>query len=226
MIGRLSVTKSFVMNQGILSDRTRDIVALLGLALAVIQTLVALIAIASSRLLKKRSNDSPEADKKQVGSFTAIVFKHLKLPDGDTRVPGCMALILLGSTFIIGFATSYGPRWLNLLGVVIVAIATVIQTLLVAAVIINTCNSVENDLSSITEKFIWSVLVCGFRLGVFFVSLYCFNAIKWREGWFFVVLVFQVPIAIVASFVFSLGSMAESVGHLYRMITESTATIE
>lgn len=113
MIGRLSVTTSFAMNQGILSERTRDIIALLGLALAAIQTLVAFIAIANSKLLKKRSNDSPEADDKEVGSFPAIVLKHLKVPDGETREFGCMALVRVvskkvGSFWSSGF--SAGPQ--------------------------------------------------------------------------------------------------------------------
>ena len=72
-----------------------------------------------------------------------------------------MALVIAPLTFIISFATSYGPRWLYVLGFVLLGIATMIQGFGFLVVIINTYNSVETELNSKTQQFdgaYWSVV--------------------------------------------------------------------
>lgn len=170
------------MNQGLLSDSTRDIVALLSLALGLTQTISTLVTI----WLSVGANDhSLEAQEERTNrNLGPVILKSLKSTGTDIREFGRTALVIAVSTFLLSLIFSYLPDWVNRWTVPILVIAILVQDAFLVAVIMDFNESVMYELDSKAQRFLWICLLVGIWLTILSLSVYSWGAYTSGENWF------------------------------------------
>lgn len=201
------------MNQGLLSDRTRDIVALLGLALGLIQTISTLVTIWLSAGANDHSlKDQEERTNRNLGP---VILRSLKSTDADIGEFGRTALVIAVSTFLLSLMVSYLPDWVNQWTAVILVIAILVQDAFLVAVIVDFHESVMYELDSKAQRFLWVCLLVGIWLSILSLSLYSWGAYTSDENWFSRVLGAQGLVAMFFLAVLLLATTVEVFDHLF-----------
>ena len=214
------------MNQGLLSESTRDTVALLGLALGLIQTIGTLVTIWLSVVTKNDSLANQEGRTNR--NLGPVILRSLKSTEKDILEFGRLALVIAVSTFLLSLMVSYLPDWVNDVTGAILMIAILVQDAFLVAVIVDFHESVMYELDSKTQRLLWMLLLGGIWLTVLFLCLYSWDAIANREnpfrdsGWFSRVLGAQGLVAMIFSGFLLLAVTAAAFDHLFNRYKNHT----
>ncbi len=162
------------MNEGFLSNNIRDALALLGLLLAIGQTILSLLTIKSNSRAPAELNQQARNNDRKF-NYPSEISSRFRILYGQESISLWSPILIFLSTLVIAFICSIGahhsPQWLKEVLRLILIIAALVQHVALALILASI-----DARSTLNQKLwfhfsVWRPFLAGLLLLVFILSL-------------------------------------------------------
>jgi len=199
------------MRGGFLSDEARDIIAILGLLLAVLQLIFSFLTPA----LKDENNSSNQPRRFRGTLFPNAFPERLKILASLIRWPVGIAFGTFILLFLISIAIQFGPTsdWFFGSLAMIGMLASLMQYGTIVFALSEADGWLMSNLSSTTQKKIWRVFLTTSPFIALFACIFILNYLDMDAGLIQKIIGFQVigllSISMLVSFAFAVETVGE-----------------